>query len=236
MTTEATVAAGGQTLPSPDVRRFVVIDDHPLFCEALRLALTGELGADEVVCVNSLRDGLDFLRDCSDAEAILLDLNLPDVAGLGGLLQLKAQQPRVPIVVVSALSDDRVIAKALSVGAAGFIPKDSPKDRILDALKQVLEGDVYVPPTYTAPSPDSDAAPVDGESFERLAELTPQQLRILELVGQGKLNKQIAYELSIAETTVKAHVTAILRKLKVHNRTQAVLVAQQARYNEILKS
>ena len=91
MTTEATVAAGGQTLPSPDVRRFVVIDDHPLFCEALRLALTGELGADEVVCVNSLRDGLDFLRDCSDAEAILLDLNLPDGAGLGGLLQLKAQ-------------------------------------------------------------------------------------------------------------------------------------------------
>ena len=236
MTTEATVAAETHSSPGPDIRRFLVIDDHPLFCEALRLALTGELGADEVICVNSLSDGLGILQNCSDAEAVLLDLNLPDVAGLSGLLQLKAQQPRIPVVVVSALSDDRVIAKALSVGAAGFIPKDSPKDRILGALRQVLEGDVYVPPTYTAPSPDNETAPLDSGSIERLAELTPQQLRILDLLGEGKLNKQIAYELSIAETTVKAHVTAILRKLKVHNRTQAVLVAQQARYNEILKS
>lgn len=215
---------------------FLVVDDHPLFCEALRIALTGSLPSREVRVVGSLEQALDVLDGVFEADAVLLDLNLPDVAGLEGLVRLKARYPRTPIVVISALTDARIIGAALAGGAAGFIPKNSAKEQIVAAMRQVLAGDVYAPPGFSPRSPAEGQGDVDASAVERLRELTPQQMRILELVCEGMLNKHIAYELSIAETTVKAHITAILRKLKVHTRTQAVLVARKARYDEIVRA
>ncbi len=214
----------------------LVVDDHPLFCDALSMALRGGLGLETVATANALNDALGLLRDGLDVDAVVLDLNLPDVTGLDGLVRLKAATPHVPVVVVSALDDPRIVAQALKAGAAGFVRKDAPADALVAAFRRVFEGFVVTPPDFDlrAEGVASDAA-ID-DAVERLGELTPQQLRILGLVCEGRLNKQIAFELAIAETTVKAHITAILRKLGVQSRTQAVLVAQRASYAGILKS
>lgn len=213
---------------------FLVIDDHPLFCEALRIALTADLAAAQVRTAGSLGAGFEALEADAEVDAVLLDLNLPDVDGMDGLLRLKDAYPRAPVVIVSGLDDRRIIAAALDAGASGFVPKDSSKEQIADGLRVVLRGDIYTPPGY-APLEDNDEPEMDSSAIGRLKDLTPQQRRILDLVCEGLLNKQIAFDLSIAETTVKAHITAILRKLGVSSRTQAVLVAQQARYREILQ-
>ncbi|MEO1291779.1 MAG: response regulator transcription factor [Pseudomonadota bacterium] len=232
----ATSISGKDASHGGEARRFVLIDDHPLFCEALRLALSSDLEAEEITVANTLEQGMHLLAAAGDVEAVLLDLNLPDVDGLDGLMRVKAAHPRAPVIVVSALADDRIITQVLACGAAGFIPKDTAREHLVAAIQHVLDGDVYTPPGFAAkPAGEAVAQPGD-DAVRRLADLTPQQLKILELVCEGKLNKQIAHELSIAETTVKAHITAILRKLHVQSRTQAVLVAQKARYAEILKS
>jgi DNA-binding NarL/FixJ family response regulator len=215
--------------PAQDV---MVIDDHPLFCEALTMTLGAAFGADAVVSANSMRDALAKLAAGAAPELILLDLNLPDVSGMDGIVRLTSVAPRTPVVVVSSLSDDRVIASALRAGAAGFIPKDSPRDVLVGAVRAVLRGATWTPEGFI---PDSDAASRD-DPIARLKDLTPQQMRILQLVCEGKLNKQIAYDLGIAETTVKAHISAILRKLGVQSRTQAVLVAQGVSFASILQS
>ncbi|MGF1658033.1 MAG: response regulator, partial [Rubrimonas sp.] len=212
MTSEA--MAGGEGAP----RAILVIDDHPLFCEALALALKGGLGLSEVVTVNALADGLRLLEDGAEIDAVMLDLNLPDVSGVDGLLRLKAVSPRTPVVVVTGLSDNRIVAQALRAGAAGFVPKDTPSEGLVAAVRQVLDGGVYTPAGFTPPRDGSVEGALD-DAIDRLGELTPQQLRILGLVCEGKLNKQIAFDLAIAETTVKAHITAILRKLGVQSRT-----------------
>jgi DNA-binding NarL/FixJ family response regulator len=157
------------------------------------------------------------------------------VTGVDGLVRLKAVTPGVPIVVVSGMTDDRIVAQALRAGAAGFVRKDTPGDALVAAFRRVLDGGIYMPPDFNPPAPgDAESAGLD-DAVDRLTDLTPQQLKILSLVCEGKLNKQIAFDLSIAETTVKAHITAILRKLGVTSRTQAVLIAQKASYAGILK-
>jgi DNA-binding NarL/FixJ family response regulator len=217
-------------------RSILVIDDHPLFCEAISMALKKGLGLETVDTAHTLGDGMRRLEGGLDVDAVVLDLNLPDVTGIDGLVRLKAATPRTPVVVVSGLTDDRIVAQALRAGAAGFVRKDTPGEALVAAFQRVLEGGVYTPPDFTPPpGGDADAALID-DAITRLGELTPQQLRILSLVCEGKLNKQIAFDLAIAETTVKAHITAILRKLGVQSRTQAVLVAQKASYSGILKS
>jgi DNA-binding NarL/FixJ family response regulator len=229
-------------LPSGDgamaarARSILVIDDHPLFCEAISMALAKGLGLETVASASTLGEAVERLSDGLDADAIVLDLNLPDVTGIDGLMRLKAMTPRTPVVVVSGMTDDRIVAQALRAGAAGFVKKDTPVESLIAAFETVFAGGVATPPDYTPPADDD----LDGDSIEaalaRLSELTPQQLRILSLVCEGKLNKQIAFDLNIAETTVKAHITAILRKLGVQSRTQAVLVAQKASYAGILQS
>jgi DNA-binding NarL/FixJ family response regulator len=214
------------------VSAVMVIDDHPLFCEALTMTLCSALGTEAVDSVNSLRDAVARLDNGAAPELILLDLNLPDVVGMDGLIRLKTAAPRIPVVVVSSLSDDRVIASALRAGASGFIPKDSPRDVLVGAVRAVLRGGTWTPEGFI---PDSDAESRD-DPLARLQDLTPQQMRILQLVCEGKLNKQIAYDLGIAETTVKAHISAILRKLGVQSRTQAVLIAQAVSFSSILQS
>ncbi|WP_333833702.1 response regulator transcription factor [Rubrimonas sp.] len=230
MTSEA--MAGGEGAP----RAILVIDDHPLFCEAISMALKAGLGLESVATANTLTDGMARLAEGLEVDAVALDLNLPDVEGIDGLVRLRAATPRTPVVVVSGLTDDRIVAQALRAGAAGFVRKDTPGDALVGAFRQVLEGEVYLPPDFTPPAAGDGAEAALDDAVGRLTELTPQQLRILSLVCAGKLNKQIAFDLGIAETTVKAHITAILRKLGVHSRTQAVLIAQKASYAGILKA
>ncbi len=228
--TRAENAVGG-----PIARAILVIDDHPLFCEALTMALKAGLALESAVSVNALADGVRLLEEGLEVDAVVLDLNLPDVTGLDGLMRLKALTPRTPVVVVSALTDPRIIAQALKAGAAGFVRKDTPGEALVAAFRRVLEGNVYTPPDYAPPAEGAGADASLDDAVARLGELTPQQMRILGLVREGKLNKQIAFDLAIAETTVKAHITAILRKLGVQSRTQAVLIAQKASYADILK-
>jgi DNA-binding NarL/FixJ family response regulator len=219
----------------PAPREFLVIDDHPLFCEALSMTLARIYGSSGVVTATSLGEALERIAGGADPDAILLDLRLPDVEGLDGLIRLRGALPGAPVVVISSLDDPRLVAGALGAGAVGFIPKQAGRAEIEAAFARIWAGEIYTPPGYRPPAPEVAREGPGEDAVERLAQLTPQQARILELVCAGKLNKQIAYDLSIAEATVKAHITAILRKLGVQSRTQAVLVAQQARFGSILQ-
>jgi DNA-binding NarL/FixJ family response regulator len=223
-------AANGRTR----VETALVIDDHPLFCEALSMTLRAALEVGRIVTAASLAEGLERLQEKPAPDVILLDLKLPDVDGLDGLVRMKKVAAGVPVIVVSALSDDRLIASAIRAGASGFIPKHSQRSVFAAAFDRIWAGDVFTPEGFHPPSPEGPNLD-ERDAVERLSDLTPQQARILQLVCAGKLNKQIAYDLDIAETTVKAHLTAILRKLNVHSRTQAVLISQNARFASILQ-
>ena len=209
----------------------MVIDDHPLFCDALELTLKSFDGFTEVRAADSLTSAIAMLDETAAPALILLDLNLPDVSGLDGLIRLKRHVRKTPVIIVSSMTDDSIIKGALSAGASGYVPKHSPRSVFRDAIACIAGGGTYTPPGFT-----DGAGQADDENIilSRLSSLTNQQARILELICQGKLNKQIAYDLSIAEATVKAHVTAIMRKLNVQSRTQAALIVQDARFSTIL--
>lgn len=228
------VKDGGPSRGSPGIRVALVIDDHPLFCEALTLTLRTALNVQEIATAANLSDGIERAQEEPRPEIILLDLRLPDTDGLDGLIRLRNAADGTPIIVISSLSDDRMIASVLKAGASGFVPKHSQRGVFVEAIDRILSGATYTPEGYVAPS--DDVTIDEDDIIERLGSLTAQQARILELVCEGKLNKQIAYELDIAETTVKAHLTAILRKLQVQSRTQAVLIAQNARFAAILSN
>jgi DNA-binding NarL/FixJ family response regulator len=167
-------------------------------------------------------------------DVILLDLNLPDVNGIDGLIRLPQAAAQVPVVVVSSLADNRVIAACMAAGAAGFVPKHSRREVFRAAFEALRAGQRFVPEGYEAPPEGKSRATARDEAIGRLALLTRQQAKILQLICEGLLNKQIAYELSIAETTVKAHVTAIMRKLGVQSRTQAVLIARETNFASLM--
>lgn len=206
----------------------LIIDDHPLFCDALELTLSALDDFTEVVTANCMEAGLKTLADKAPGgpALILLDLNLPDVSGLDGLIRIKRAADKTPVVIVSSMTDNAIINGAMAAGAAGFVPKHSGRAVFKEALAEIALGGVYKPAGFVESAKDDDLEQV----LVRLSSLTNQQGRILELICEGKLNKQIAFDLSIAEGTVKAHVTAIMRKLGVQRRTQAVLVAQEARF------
>lgn len=215
------------------LRSALIVDDHPLFCEALSMTLKTSSDVSDIRMAESLAAALEILAAGPAPDVLLLDLNLPDVDGLDGLIRLKRAAPGTPVLVVSSMADDKIVSLAIRAGASGFVPKHSQIDRFRTALKAVAEGEVYVPDDYAMPARSAESD--EGEAIERLSHLTLQQARILELVCEGRLNKQIAHELSIAETTVKAHMTAILRKLGVQSRTQAVLIASRANFSELLR-
>ncbi|MEO9896581.1 MAG: response regulator transcription factor [Paracoccaceae bacterium] len=208
----------------------LIIDDHPLFCDALEITLKSIAHFREVKTANSMGAALTLLADSDCPSLLILDLNLPDVSGLDGLIQLRRQVEDTPIIIVSSMTDNSIISAAIVAGAAGFVPKHSPRAIFKSAIEQVDQGEVYKPDGYV----ESNGTSERDEAVTRLSSLTNQQARILELICEGKLNKQIAFDLAIAETTVKAHVTAIMRKLGVQSRTQAVLVAQGTRFNYTL--
>ena len=207
----------------PDTQyRLVIADDHPLFRGALREAISGLLDGAEIAEAGTFDHVGKLLDKGGEVDLILLDLSMPGARGFSGLMYLRAQYPSVPVVVVSANDDPAVIRRCMAFGASGFIPKTLGIEEMRRAIMRVLDGDVWTPPDVdlTAGS-DAETAAL----LTRLATLTPQQVRVLMMLSEGLLNKQIAYELTVSEATVKAHVSAILQKLGVESRTQAVIAA-----------
>ena len=206
----------------PVPHRLLIADDHPLFRGALREAVSGLFSSAEIGEAGTFEEVTERLEHGSDVDLVLLDLNMPGVRGFSGLMYLRAQYPGLPVVVVSANDDPAVIRRCMEFGASGFIPKTLGVDAMRQAIARVLQGELWTPP-------DVDLArPSDAETaalIARLSSLTPQQVRVLMMLSGGLLNKQIAYELAVSEATVKAHVSAILQKLGVESRTQAVIAA-----------
>ena len=194
--------------------RIIIADDHPLFRSALAHAVGRVWPEAAIIEASSATEARAALGE-SAAEALLLDLHMADSSGLSALMDLRQDYPALPIVIVSASEEPRVAAAAAQLGAAGFIPKSASLDAMREGLCAVRDGDGWFP----------DACADADDDLARIASLTPAQRRILAAIRLGLLNKQIAYELAISEATVKAHITAILRKLGVNSRTQAVLLA-----------
>ncbi len=212
---------------------FLIVDDHPLFLEALQRAIASALPDASTVEAASIAEAKTVLQGRARFDAVLLDLSMPGTRGFDGLLELRGLHPKTPIVVVSALEDPRIVQEVMGYGAAGFIAKSASRDEIASALKAVLEGSITLPKGYQPPGA-AVSAPGKSDLAQRLTALTPKQLSVLHMLRQGLLNKQIAHELKIEETTVKAHVSEILRKLNVASRTQAVIEVQKIDFDTIL--
>ena len=198
----------------------IIADDHPLFRGALKQAVQNLGEKQQILEAGDFEAARRAARDNPEADLMLLDLAMPGVSGFSGLMSLRAEFPGLPIVIVSATDDGATIRRALELGASGFISKSSGLDDIRAGVNAVLEGDIWAPEAHL---PVSEEDPGINELIERLRTLTPQQSRVLAMLGEGLLNKQIAYELGVSEATVKAHVSAILLKLNVDSRTQAVI-------------
>lgn len=213
----------------------LIVDDHPLFLDALSMTLRAVAGITTVETAEHLDAALAKLAQGIHIDVVVLDLNLPDVNGLDGLVRLQNVVAPTPIVVVSSMADHRMISSTIRAGASGFVPKHSQREAFQTAFEAIARGERYVPEGM--PIDDDPTKPVTDqeEAISRISLLTRQQARILQLICEGKLNKQIAFDLTIAETTVKAHVTAIMRKLGVQSRTQAVLIAQEASFARVLQ-
>lgn len=203
----------------------LVADDHPLFRLALKQAVLTTLG-DDIAEASTLDEALNALQKDADIELVFLDLNMPGSDGLTGLSQIRHQFPDVLVVIVSAVEDPHMIKRAMSLGSSGFIPKSAPLEEISQAIRWVLEGHLWVPEELEK---QLGEAPDDTEQdfINKLDLLTPQQFVVLRMMADGLLNKQIAYELGIKETTIKQHGSAILRKLGLNNRTQAGVLFKQ---------
>lgn len=205
-------------------RRIVIVDDHPLFRAALRQTLAAgdpSIVMEEAGDLTGLNAALEADRDC---DLVLLDLNMPGMHGFSGLLYLRAEFAAVPVVVISANEKASVMRRALDLGAVGYIPKSAAAGEIRSALRALLAGETWLPAALPPRGPGSDG---DAALAALLNRLTPQQSRVLMLLSDGLLNKQIAHAMQVSEATVKAHVSAILQKLGVDNRTQAVIVARR---------
>jgi DNA-binding NarL/FixJ family response regulator len=200
----------------------VIADDHPLFRDALRQAVASVVTSAKIDEAGSFDDLTALLGQDSDVDLVLLDLAMPGISGFSGLIYLRAQYPAIPVVIVSASDDIATIRGSLDFGASGFIPKRFGVDTLRDAIGKVMAGEVWVPPDLDLSAP---ADPEMTQLRDRLITLTPQQVRVLMMLSEGLLNKQIAYELGVSEATIKAHVSAILQKLGVESRTQAVIAA-----------
>lgn len=207
------------------MREILIADDHPLFRDALKRALTQAVPGARLFEADSVSALQQLIESHPEADLLLLDLHMPGANGFSALAHVRGQQPGLPVVMVSAQEDVRVIRRAIGHGASGYIPKSASVETIVVAVRRVLDGDIWLPPHLA----DTFAAldPAEATAAARIAELTPQQFRVLGMIAEGLLNKQIAYELKVSEATIKAHMTAIMRKLHVSNRTQVALIARQ---------
>ena len=224
MVTDVDSHGGTSIVDSSAHYRFVVADDHPLFRGAMRESVANLFASADVFEAGGFDDLQTLLEREGDVDLVLLDLAMPGVRGFSGLLYLRAQFPGIPVIVVSANEEPGVIRRCMEFGASGFLPKTLAVEIMRTAIRSVLEGGVWTPPDIDLKGGE-DA--VTRDLVNRLSTLTPQQVRVLMMLSEGLLNKQIAFELKVSEATVKAHVSAILQKLNVESRTQAVIAASR---------
>lgn len=201
--------------------KILIADDHPLFRGALKQALGGIAGAADILEAGDFETAKALVAKTSELDLVLLDLSMPGASGLSGLIALRGIDNAAPMVVVSAHDDPQTIRRALELGASGFISKSASLEEIRGAVQTVLAGGIAAPAGIDL---GVEHDPEVGELIARLQALTPQQARVLGMIAEGLLNKQIAYELGVSEATIKAHVSAVLQKLGADNRTQAVIL------------
>ena len=208
-----------------DVQRVLIADDHPLIRDGLRSVASVAFDRCELFEASSLDELIQVVEEQGDFDLVMLDLQMPGADGFSGLETVRHRFPALPVVIVSASSERGLVREAMARGAAGFIPKSLNRSTIVEALRVIMSGGVF-----TSEPPDQDSAvdhDANVEILTRIATLTPQQKRVLDLLADGLLNKQIAYELGVEIRTVKAHVSAILSKMNVATRTQAVIQAKR---------
>lgn len=198
----------------------IIADDHPLFRGAMRQALTGMAGNPTIIEAGDFTAARQAAMDNLSADLMLLDLTMPGVSGLSGLIALRAEFQSLPVMIVSAHDDPATIQRALELGASGFLSKSAGIEDIRDGIRTVISGNIFTPKGFQS---GMEHEPEVADLLHRLHTLTPQQSRVLGMLAEGLLNKQIAYELGVSEATIKAHVSAILLKLNVDSRTQAVI-------------
>ncbi|MFT6599897.1 MAG: DNA-binding NarL/FixJ family response regulator [Alloalcanivorax sp.] len=221
----------------------LIADDHPLFREAIARVIDDGFPGSTLLEASDLDTALDLAGRHDDLDLVLLDLNMPGMQGLGGLVRLRNLFPTLPAVIVSAEEEKRVILQTITYGAVGFITKSTPRKQMIQALEQVLAGSIYLPADIIRAGAGSDAGNESATArrepediSEVLATLTRKQLQVFERMSRGESNKVIAYQLNIAESTVKAHVSAILRKLGATNRVQAILSAGDIDFSAYLRA
>jgi DNA-binding NarL/FixJ family response regulator len=208
-----------------DQNKFIVADDHPLFREALIHAIGNCVANAEIIEADSLDTLQVVVQANPEADLLLLDLNMPGVSGFSALAYIRSNHESLPTVIVSAMDDPAVIRRSIQHGASGFIPKSSAIATLEHGIRAVLDGEVWIPEGIDLQDDRLDSE--EAEIAAAISSLTPHQFRVLMMLGEGLLNKQIAFQLGVSEATIKAHVTAVLRKMHVNNRTQAVLAVER---------
>ena len=217
--------------------QILIVDDHPLVREAVCCTVDAVPDQSMIREAGSVNEACQTARLHPQPDLILFDLMLPDVSGLDGLVAIRRHFPSAPVLVFTALDDAKIAAKAMALGAAGCVPKSAPKSVLLEAITEVLKGASYVPAQLASLMRAVQwESPASLNIAARVCSLTRCEIRVLQFVRQGLSNKQIAHELGICETTVKAHVTGILRKLNVISRTQIVVETANLDFNAILRN
>ena len=215
--------------------KILVADDHPLFRDAIANIITVSFNGSTVDQTENIESTLEFVIHNDDIDLILLDLNMPGMSGLQGLLALRNEYPTIPVVIISAERDKQTILQTLSFGAVGFIAKSSSKASIVEALESVFAGNIYLPADIMR-LPDTPKTKNEFVvSSEKISSLTRRELMVLNNLVQGESNKQIAFNLHISEATVKTHVSSILKKLGATNRVKVVLGCADIDFNQYLK-
>lgn len=220
------------------MHQILIADDHPMIREAISAAITASLDDATVAETADLQGAISYADENPDIDLILLDLNMPGMDGLNGIVSLRSSHPDIPVVILSAEEDKNVVLNAVTYGAVGFITKSMSREKITDAIKQILDGQIYLPPDIIRQSGGRGSGDRNNSNRvnpELIASFTRRQLLVFEHMAKGQSNKEIGYQLHIAETTVKAHVSAILRKLSVHSRLQAVLCARDINFDQFLR-
>ncbi len=211
-----------QQMCARSVSNVLIVDDHPLYSDALESALEVGFAACIIRKARSLQEALAHVKEGFDPDLVMFDLKLPDVTGISGFQVFRSTVPSARILVISSLASIDLVRSLLEGGAMGFLPKDASARTVHHAVSEIASGRRYFPRQYAGIASGEHACAF--KSAPELSVLTPQQVRILKLICEGKPNKEIAFQLSLAEATVKAHITAVLRRLGVRNRTQAVVM------------
>lgn len=222
------------------MNKILIADDHPLFRDAIKSVITEKLPGYMLIETANLDEAIELVDENPDIDLILLDLNMPGMDGLNGIVRMRNQAPEIPLGIISAEEDKSVVLQTIGYGAVGFIPKSTTRDTIAQAIEQILDGQVYMPADIIRSGSSHSGSGMHRQGndidLKNISHLTRKQLQVFERMAKGKSNKQIAYEMNIAETTVKAHVSAILHKLNVKNRIQAVLCASNIDFDQYLHS